>query len=337
MAETVPEQHLDLAPPPESDHATKEALVAYAQTHAAAHGYALLFSKKGTTASRVKWICSRAGRYKNSHKLDDDNRQRNRKSYKTHCRMYIEGREVDVGGYKVWRLKTIRAEHNHEGLSPEQMPLYRKRSRKVLELLKEQFEKGAPHKQAYEELKKQMPGTMVALRDVYNTYTKFRTALGRGQDLIGGATVDSDIEDDNDGQDAVGSPDISRNSNANQNGRETGGMVQTANGWMNYNPPPAPSPAPVQQPMLPPSPPDEPDPLSQPFFRAPDGSLVRTSDLTDVQRLQVQVEYLTRKNIRLHTEVQNIKKEVQKDLGVRAQVDELKSIVNRYVLGIMPT
>ncbi|KAF1991837.1 hypothetical protein K402DRAFT_70933 [Aulographum hederae CBS 113979] len=318
----------DMMPPPEGEHISKEALLSFAQTHAAAHGYALMTVKKGSTPTRSKIICTLSGRYKNTHKVTDETRSRNRRSKKCDCKMYIEGRLVDVGGYKMWRLNVMNGEHNHEGQDPLQIPQYRKRSARVMKIIRSEMEKGRNAKQALDELKRQIPGTMVTSRDIYNTYTKLRRAARDNPDSL------DDFDDD-----AIGSPEQNDASgmydfgltNSHTNGQASALASRHAN---RTNGDPS---------RLPPSPLEEPNPLEAMFYRAPDGSLLRTADLTETQRLQIEVQRLNREALRSKAEITQLKgmvrqlnEESRQNRGVQSDVRELKEMFDRYVLGVPP-
>ena len=116
----------DMLPPPSSVHASWQALHDYAQSHASQHGYALSINTTAKNRSRIKLACVCYGQPKNTHKLTDETRVRkNRVSYKTGCKMWIEGKKQDDG---TWLLRVGEAQHNHPGRESAGWAVQRKRT-----------------------------------------------------------------------------------------------------------------------------------------------------------------------------------------------------------------
>lgn len=116
----------DMAPPPPSTHPSFTALHAFAQSHAAQHGYALSINTTAKNRSRIKLACVCYGQAKNTHKLTPETRVRkNRQSCKTGCRMWVEGKRRDDGS---WVLRVGEPAHNHEGRGVEGWAVQRKRT-----------------------------------------------------------------------------------------------------------------------------------------------------------------------------------------------------------------
>ncbi|KAF2661228.1 hypothetical protein K491DRAFT_567597, partial [Lophiostoma macrostomum CBS 122681] len=116
----------DMLPPPASTHPTWQALHDYAQSHASAHGYALSINTTAKNRSRIKLACVCYGAPKNTHKLTPETRVRkNRASYKTGCKMWVEGKKQTDG---LWLLIVGEPLHNHPGRSVEGWAVQRKRT-----------------------------------------------------------------------------------------------------------------------------------------------------------------------------------------------------------------
>ncbi|KAF1974761.1 hypothetical protein BU23DRAFT_579526 [Bimuria novae-zelandiae CBS 107.79] len=123
---TAPPGEFDMLPPIASSHASWHDLHMYAQTHASAHGYALSINTTAKNRSRIKLACVCYGAPKNTHKLTPETRVRkNRVSYKTGCKMWIEGRRAGDG---LWVLRVGESAHNHEGRPSEGWAVQRKRT-----------------------------------------------------------------------------------------------------------------------------------------------------------------------------------------------------------------
>ncbi|KAH7077998.1 hypothetical protein BKA63DRAFT_411058 [Paraphoma chrysanthemicola] len=119
-------EHFDMLPPPSSTHASWQALHDFAQSHASQHGYALSINTTAKNRSRIKLACVCFGQPKNTHKLTAETRiRKNRVSYKTGCRMWVEGRKQEDG---TWLLRVGEAQHNHAGRPSEGWAVQRKRT-----------------------------------------------------------------------------------------------------------------------------------------------------------------------------------------------------------------
>jgi hypothetical protein len=122
----APRGQFDMLPPPISTHPSWQALHDYAQSHASAHGYALSINTTAKNRSRIKLACVCYGAPKNTHKLTPETRVRkNRVSYKTGCRMWVEGKKQEDG---VWALRVGEPHHNHPGRPVEGWAVQRKRT-----------------------------------------------------------------------------------------------------------------------------------------------------------------------------------------------------------------
>lgn len=122
----APPGQFDMLPPLPSTHPTWQALHTYAQTHASAHGYALSINTTAKNRSRIKLACVCYGAPKNTHKLTPETRVRkNRVSYKTGCKMWIEGKKGEDG---LWFLRVGEGTHNHEGRVTQGWAVQRKRT-----------------------------------------------------------------------------------------------------------------------------------------------------------------------------------------------------------------
>ncbi|KAH7401053.1 hypothetical protein DE146DRAFT_677695 [Phaeosphaeria sp. MPI-PUGE-AT-0046c] len=116
----------DMLPPAQSTHATWQALHDYAQEHASEHGYALSINTTAKNRSRIKLACVCYGQPKNTHKLTAETRiRKNRVSYKTGCKMWIEGKKQEDG---TWLLRVGEPQHNHAGRPSEGWAVQRKRT-----------------------------------------------------------------------------------------------------------------------------------------------------------------------------------------------------------------
>ena len=154
------QQHFDMLPPQDSVHASWQALHEYAQSHASQHGYALSINTTAKNRSRIKLACVCYGQPKNTHKLTAETRVRkNRVSYKTGCKMWIEGKKLEDG---TWLLRVGEAQHNHPGRDSAGWAVQRKRTWGLVG-----GRIGVGGVTAKEELaKRRLPGTKDTLEDV---------------------------------------------------------------------------------------------------------------------------------------------------------------------------
>lgn len=154
------QQYFDMLPPQDSVHASWQALHEYAQSHASQHGYALSINTTAKNRSRIKLACVCYGQPKNTHKLTAETRVRkNRVSYKTGCKMWIEGKKLEDG---TWLLRVGEAQHNHPGRDSAGWAVQRKRTWGLVG-----GRIGVGGVTAKEELaKRRLPGTNDTLEDV---------------------------------------------------------------------------------------------------------------------------------------------------------------------------
>lgn len=154
------QQHFDMLPPQDSVHTSWQALHEYAQSHASQHGYALSINTTAKNRSRIKLACVCYGQPKNTHKLTAETRVRkNRVSYKTGCKMWIEGKKLEDG---TWLLRVGEAQHNHPGRDSAGWAVQRKRTWGLVG-----GRIGVGGVTAKEELaKRRLPGTNDILEDV---------------------------------------------------------------------------------------------------------------------------------------------------------------------------
>jgi hypothetical protein len=107
-------------------HASWQALHDFAQSHASEHGYAMSINTTAKNRLRIKLACVCYGKPKNTHKLTSETRVRkNRQSGKTDCKMWIEGKKMEDG---FWRLRVGNPAHNHSGKAMEDWAVQRKRT-----------------------------------------------------------------------------------------------------------------------------------------------------------------------------------------------------------------
>ncbi|KAG9192115.1 hypothetical protein G6011_10849 [Alternaria panax] len=126
VSNEAPDRHFAMLAPSDSVHASWQALHDYAQSHASQNGYALSINTTAKNRSRIKLACVCYGQPKNTHKLTAETRVRkNRVSYKTGCRMWIEGRRQHDG---TWLLRVGEAQHNHPGRESAGWAVQRKRT-----------------------------------------------------------------------------------------------------------------------------------------------------------------------------------------------------------------
>ncbi|KAF2738094.1 hypothetical protein EJ04DRAFT_403481, partial [Polyplosphaeria fusca] len=122
----APLGQFDMLPPPSSTHSSWQALHDYAQSHASEHGYALSINTTAKNRTRIKLACVCYGAPKNTHKLTPETRiRKNRVSYKTGCRMWVEGKKQEDG---LWALRIGEPQHNHPGRPVEGWAVQRKRT-----------------------------------------------------------------------------------------------------------------------------------------------------------------------------------------------------------------
>ncbi|KAI0586273.1 FAR1 multi-domain protein [Pyrenophora tritici-repentis] len=220
------EGHYSMLPPPNSVHASWQALHEFAQSHASEHGYALSINTTAKNRSRIKLACVCYGQPKNTHKLTAETRVRkNRVSYKTGCKMWIEGKKQEDG---TWLLRVGEPQHNHAGRESAGWAVQRKRTWGVVggrigvggvtakeELARlnltdslvwkiveqEMLRRGETNQgrdrgvgRTVEVLQARLPGIHIFKRDVYNIRAQIKRARKAAGQQIGDGINSSDDE-----------------------------------------------------------------------------------------------------------------------------------------------
>jgi hypothetical protein len=134
-----------LSPPPGGSFPTFEALFAFAQAHALAHGYAFVIgrSKRDNRGlKKVFLICDRGGN--NKEKVPGEQRQRKTKSRKCGCEFGVFGLENKTAWLLRGRIDGEHLTHNHPpSESPTEHPGARKLDPKAIAAVKALEENGA--------------------------------------------------------------------------------------------------------------------------------------------------------------------------------------------------
>jgi hypothetical protein len=133
-----------LSPPPGGSFPTFEALFAFAQAHALAHGYAFVIgrSKRDNRGlKKVFLICDRGGT--NKEKVPGEQRQRKTKSRKCGCEFGVFGLENKTAWLLRGRIDGEHLTHNHPpSESPTEHPGARKLDPKAIAAVKALEENG---------------------------------------------------------------------------------------------------------------------------------------------------------------------------------------------------
>lgn len=159
-----------LSPPPLGSFPTFEALFAFAQAHALAHGYAFVIgrSKRDNRGlKKVFLICDRGGT--NKEKLHGEQRQRKTKSRKCGCEFGVFGLENKHAWVLRGRMDGEHLIHNHPpSESPTEHPGARKLDPKAIAAVKALEENGVSVKETLEILHRENPSVRYLPRDIYN-------------------------------------------------------------------------------------------------------------------------------------------------------------------------
>ncbi|CCU74777.1 unnamed protein product [Blumeria hordei] len=159
-----------LSPPPGGSFPTFEALFAFAQAHALAHGYAFVIgrSKRDNRGlKKVFLICDRGGT--NKEKVHGEQRQRKTKSRKCGCEFGVFGLENKTAWLLRGRIDGEHLMHNHPpSESPTEHPGARKLDPKAIAAVKALEENGVSVKETLEILHRENPTVRYLPRDIYN-------------------------------------------------------------------------------------------------------------------------------------------------------------------------
>lgn len=159
-----------LSAPPGGSFPTFEALFAYAQAHALAHGYAFVIgrSKRDNRGlKKVFLICDRGGT--NKEKVPGEQRQRKTKSRKCGCEFGVYGLENKTTWILRARIDGEHLAHNHPpSESRTEHPGARKLDPKAIAAVKALEENGVSVKETLEILHRENPDVRYLPRDIYN-------------------------------------------------------------------------------------------------------------------------------------------------------------------------
>ena len=143
-----------LSPPPGGSFPTFDALFAFAQAHALAHGYAFVIgrSKRDNRGlKKVFLICDRGGN--NKEKVPGEQRQRKTKSRKCGCEFGVFGLENKTAWLLRGRMDGEHLTHNHPPSdSPTEHPGARKLDPKAIAAVKALEENGELYRELLDEI-----------------------------------------------------------------------------------------------------------------------------------------------------------------------------------------
>lgn len=170
-------------PPAGSIYASRDDLLRSANTHARQYGYALSIKKSTASGQKSIIVCTREGRPMNNHHLTDETRVRKgRVSKRSGCKMKIAGnrirrmRDDGMGEEEVWRLRVIHGEHNHGPDDPKMNPIHRKMADEVKEAIVKGLRRGLKVRKIYDELVERWPDLSATKQDVRNEVGRIRKA-----------------------------------------------------------------------------------------------------------------------------------------------------------------
>lgn len=184
--QTPPLEIAQMTRPPEGTFATFEALLASANQHAFAHGYAFVIgrSKKKNKLGLKKVLlsCDKGGT--SHHKmlpLDSELRKRKTTSRKTGCEFGVYAIESQQEWSLKYRPDANCAVHNHgPSKSVTEHPAARKLNPTAIAAVKAMKDAGVSAQDTLKEIQREQPGTLLIARDVYNA----RAALRREPERV---------------------------------------------------------------------------------------------------------------------------------------------------------
>lgn len=166
--------------PPEGTFSTFEALLAAANQHAFAHGYAFVIgrSKKKNKLGLKKVLlsCDKGGT--SHHKmlpLDSELRKRKTTTRKTGCEFGVYAIESQQEWTLKYRPDPACALHNHgPSKSVTEHPAARKLNPSAIAAVKAMKDAGVSAQDTLKEIQREQPGTLLIARDVYNARAALR-------------------------------------------------------------------------------------------------------------------------------------------------------------------
>ncbi len=173
--------------PPEGKYPTLESLIAAANQHAFARGYAFVIgrSKKKNKLGLKKVLlsCDRGGT--SHHKMlppDSEKRRRKTTSRKTGCEFGIYAVESQTEWTLKYRPDPACSVHNHgPSKSVTEHPAARKLNSSAIAAVKAMKDAGVSAQDTLKEIQREHPGTLLIPRDVYNARAALRRDPSRGE------------------------------------------------------------------------------------------------------------------------------------------------------------
>ncbi|KAE8181014.1 hypothetical protein CF336_g9072 [Tilletia laevis] len=160
-----------LPPPIDTTFDSSDDAKAYQQTWAEAHGYALVTSRSAKGGRYLYFICDRGGEYRNTRKIQDEDRQRKHSTRKNSCsfrsRIFLK---VGTNGEEIWSIAVDCAEHSgHEAsVSTLAHPILRRFDVASREQVLDMVRHGTSARQIVPFLAQRVPPLLVTAKDVSN-------------------------------------------------------------------------------------------------------------------------------------------------------------------------
>jgi hypothetical protein len=176
---------ISLSLPPEQSFPTEQAAIEFAQAHAKSAGYAFV-QGSGQEKRKGRWRkflkCKRAGVYDGRRGINEDSRERNRKTKKIQCGVSIKLQERPDGSWDLKYRSTIESRtHNHPPADASAFHEHRTFTPEQIATIVTNHQAGIPATRTSAILRAQDPKLLAKNRDFYNQIASFDRLRRRGK------------------------------------------------------------------------------------------------------------------------------------------------------------
>ncbi|KAE8245375.1 hypothetical protein A4X06_0g5717 [Tilletia controversa] len=168
-----------MLPPPQESFENSKAAQEYLQVWARAHGYAVVLSRSAKAGQYLYFICDKGGEYRNTRKIQDEDRQRKTSTRKAGCTF----RANISGSIDIWTITVTCPAHTGHDASNTTLahPVHRRVDVASREQVLELVRHGSTARQIVPLLAQREPPLLVTSKDIANLIQSYRREVLQGR------------------------------------------------------------------------------------------------------------------------------------------------------------
>ncbi|CAD6914489.1 unnamed protein product [Tilletia laevis] len=168
-----------MLPPPQESFENSKAAQEYLQVWARAHGYAVVLSRSAKAGRYLYFICDKDGEYRNTRKIQDEDRQRKTSTRKAGCTF----RANISGSTDFWTITVTCPAHTGHDASNTTLahPVHRRVDVASREQVLELVRHGSTARQIVPLLAQREPPLLVTSKDIANLIQSYRREVLKGR------------------------------------------------------------------------------------------------------------------------------------------------------------